>query len=65
MEALQAATLTGAAVCRLEREVGTIEPGKTADLVAVAGDPLDDIEAIGRVRRVIHKGQLYDTTTQI
>jgi imidazolonepropionase-like amidohydrolase len=59
MEAIQAATAGGAAVCQLEREVGTIEPGKVADLIAVAGNPLEDLNALGQVRLVMHNGRVY------
>jgi imidazolonepropionase-like amidohydrolase len=31
-------------------KIGTVEDGKVADLVAVEGDPLEDVEAVGRVR---------------
>jgi imidazolonepropionase-like amidohydrolase len=42
MDALVAATATGAAALGLGAEVGTVEPGKFADLVIVEGDPLTD-----------------------
>jgi imidazolonepropionase-like amidohydrolase len=38
--------------------VGAIEPGKFADLVAVAGDPLSDITELERVRFVMKNGQV-------
>jgi imidazolonepropionase-like amidohydrolase len=37
-------------------ETGRLEPGKTADLVAVAGDPLEDIEALRKVQLVVRGG---------
>ena len=43
MEAIQAATIEAAQAHRQETELGTIEAGKIADIVAVKGDPLDDI----------------------
>jgi imidazolonepropionase-like amidohydrolase len=43
MEAIVAATSTAARACRLEDELGTIEPGKTADLLVLDGDPLEDM----------------------
>ena len=43
MEAIVAATRTGAEVCRVADRVGTIEAGKRADLLLVDGDPLEDI----------------------
>jgi len=59
MEAIQAATAHGAAVCLLEDEVGTVVRGKAADLVAVEGDPLRDVRALANVRFVIHDGQVH------
>jgi len=37
-------------------QVGTVEAGKVADLVAVEGDPLEDVDAVGRVRAVMQAG---------
>jgi imidazolonepropionase-like amidohydrolase len=54
--ALLAATRGGAEACRVDREVGTLEPGKRADLIAVDGDPLADIAAVGRVAWVMKDG---------
>jgi imidazolonepropionase-like amidohydrolase len=54
-EALQSCTGWAADALRLPL-VGTVEPGKMADLVAVEGDPLVDIEAVGRVRGVMQAG---------
>jgi imidazolonepropionase-like amidohydrolase len=59
-DALLAATRWGAEACRVDREVGTIEPGKRADLIALAGDPLKDIAAVGRVSLVMKDGIAYD-----
>jgi imidazolonepropionase-like amidohydrolase len=42
LEALAAATGVAARACRVDRQVGTVEPGKVADLVAVDGNPLTD-----------------------
>ncbi len=57
MEALLAATREAARLLHLENEIGTIEPGKRADLVVLDGDPLADITAIGRVRDVVQAGR--------
>jgi imidazolonepropionase-like amidohydrolase len=46
MDAIVAATSTAADVCGLGDQIGTLEPGKRADLVVAAGDPLDDIELL-------------------
>ncbi|MBI4279555.1 MAG: amidohydrolase family protein [Armatimonadetes bacterium] len=60
MEAIVAATKTAAEVCGLAEETGTLESGKSADLIAVAGDPLEDIAALAAVRLVMKEGRRYD-----
>jgi imidazolonepropionase-like amidohydrolase len=59
-DALLAGTRWGAEACRIDATVGTIEPGKHADLIAIDGDPLRDIAAMERVRGVMKDGILYD-----
>jgi adenine deaminase len=54
-DALKACTAWAAEVLRLT-QMGTVETGKLADLVAVEGDPLEDVEAVGRVRAVMQAG---------
>jgi hypothetical protein len=61
MEALRAATAVPAAVLNLDKEVGTIEPGKHADLLVLDKNPLDDISNIRTSRYVMHDGRLYET----
>jgi len=59
MQAIQAATGWAAECVGLEREVGTLEKGKRADLIAVAGDPLADIGVLtdaSRIRLVLKDG---------
>lgn len=56
-DALIAATRRGAEVVGLDRELGTLEPGKRADIVALAGNPLTDIQAIYAVTAVIKDGR--------
>jgi imidazolonepropionase-like amidohydrolase len=62
MEALQSATLIPARAMRLERESGTIESGKRADLIVLDRDPLANIANIRRVHLVIAAGRPYDPT---
>lgn len=50
------ATGIAAAVCGLADEVGTIDPGKSADLLVVGGNPLDDIGNLRHVERVMKGG---------
>lgn len=57
--ALRAATLGSAAYLRRDNELGTIERGKLADLVLVAGDPVKDISAIKRPRMVMKGGAVF------
>jgi imidazolonepropionase-like amidohydrolase len=56
-EAISAATRNSAEFFRVSSRLGTIEPGKLADLVLIAGDPLKDIQAMRRVRRVMLNGR--------
>jgi imidazolonepropionase-like amidohydrolase len=59
MQAIQAATGWAAECVGLEREIGTVEKGKRADLVAVAGDPLADVGVLAdpqRIRLVLKDG---------
>jgi imidazolonepropionase-like amidohydrolase len=54
--ALHAATLSAAALLRLDNELGSIEPGKRADVVVVAGDPLDLRDYASRIEQVWKDG---------
>ncbi|MDH3216963.1 MAG: amidohydrolase family protein [Candidatus Krumholzibacteria bacterium] len=59
MKAIQSATMEAARLLRVENELGSIEHGKIADLVAVAGDPLEDIAIMSDVRFVMKAGVVY------
>jgi len=59
-QALQTATAGAADAVGVRDELGTIEPGKLADLSFVRGDPLHDVRAAKDVRRVMRGGRLYD-----
>ena len=58
--ALKIATINGARALRMGDALGTIEPGKLADLFVVRGNPLKDITATRNVRRVVARGVVYD-----
>ena len=58
VEALQAATINASQLLGIADQVGTIEPGKAADIVAVNGDPLTDIKAVNNVVLVMKAGEV-------
>ena len=58
MQALQSATRVPALAMGLEKESGTLEPGKRADFVVLDGDPLRDFHQIRRVRWVATSGRM-------
>ena len=60
MEAIQAATKVGAQYLGLEKELGTIEEGKLADLVLLSGDPLQEITQSRTIDLVIKDGEIMD-----
>jgi imidazolonepropionase-like amidohydrolase len=58
LEALQAATINGAELLGLSDQIGTIEPGKLADIIAVSGNPLQDIHLMEQVVFVMKGGEI-------
>lgn len=60
MEILAIATINGARLHGLDHEIGSLEPGKRADLVVLEADPLDDIRNTRQIHRVMKNGMLYD-----
>ncbi len=59
IDALRAATVNGAELLGRSDEIGTLEPGKFADIVAVQGDPLADITVMEKVVFVMKGGEVY------
>ena len=57
-EALKAATVNAADLLGLSNEIGTIEPGKSADIIAVDGDPLTDVRVLKNVGFVMARGDV-------
>ncbi|HWP43695.1 MAG TPA: amidohydrolase family protein [Blastocatellia bacterium] len=59
-EVLQTATINAARMIGREKDLGSIEPGKLADMVVLDADPLADIRNVRFVHRVIKGGRIYD-----
>ena len=59
MEAIQTGTISAAEVLGWSDKLGTVEPGKWADLIAVSGDPLKDIKELQNVKFVMKAGVVY------
>lgn len=57
-EAIVAATANAAELCGAEAQLGTIEPGKLADLIVVPDSPLENIHNLASVTMVIHNGHI-------
>ncbi len=60
---LRIATLNGARYLRREREIGSIEPGKLADMLLLTANPLEDVAAYGAIDMVFKGGQRIDRRT--
>nr|WP_026135680.1 amidohydrolase family protein [Nafulsella turpanensis] len=58
MEAIKAATITGARILKVEDELGSIEKEKLADIIAVNGNPLEDISSMKEVVFVMKDGEI-------
>ena len=59
LEALQTATLNPARVLKVADDLGTVEPGKLADMVLLYANPLEDIRNTRKIRVVVADGRLY------
>ncbi len=59
LDALKAATSADAELLGLADRIGRLEPGKLADVIAVPGDPVQDIRQTSKVRFVMKEGKIY------
>jgi imidazolonepropionase-like amidohydrolase len=64
LEVIKIATSNGAQALDIERDVGTIEPGKQADMIVLSENPLDDISNTKKIEAVIDNGQLMNKTVE-
>jgi imidazolonepropionase-like amidohydrolase len=60
MQVIQLATIGSARVMGMDREVGSIEAGKRADMILVGGNPLENFATLRQVVRVISNGRVFD-----
>jgi imidazolonepropionase-like amidohydrolase len=58
LSVIEAATRHAARACGQAGQLGTLEPGKLADLIVVDGDPLQDLEVLGSLRAIVAGGEL-------
>jgi imidazolonepropionase-like amidohydrolase len=59
LQVLRSATSNGAKAMGMEREIGTLAPGKLADLVILDADPLASMMNLSRIHRVIKDGKVF------
>ncbi len=64
LDAIRSATWHGAALLNVSEQLGSIEAGKLADIIAVSGDPLRDINAMGNVIFVMKDGEVFKQQNQ-
>ncbi|MCD8739395.1 amidohydrolase family protein [Mucilaginibacter roseus] len=61
LQALRCATINGASYLGMDKEIGSLEPGKLADLVVLNENPLEDIRNSENIKYVMLNGRLYDS----
>jgi imidazolonepropionase-like amidohydrolase len=61
MDAIKSATTRAAEMLEMTGHIGVIAPGAYADIIAIQGDPLSDIKALGNVQFVMKDGKIYRT----
>ena len=64
MDAIKSATMETAKLLRISDELGSLEEGKIADIIAVEGNPLEDISVMENVVFVMKEGIIYKDITE-
>ena len=59
MDAIKTATMGSASLLKIDDQLGSLEKGKLADIIAVDGNPLNDIKVMEKVSLVMKNGQVY------
>lgn len=59
LDCIKTATINAADLCGIAHEVGTIEPGKSADIIAVSGNPLEDLATLLDMKFVMARGRVF------
>ena len=63
MDALKTATIYGARYLGLERDLGSLEPGKLADILVLERNPLENLRNTEAIRYTVVNGRMYDART--
>jgi len=64
MDAIRTATVNAAELLRMENRIGSLEKGFFADIIAVKGNPLNDITLLQNISFVMKEGKIYKHTRQ-
>lgn len=63
LQSLRAATLSGAQYLGMDKDIGSLEPGKLADLIVLDANPLENVQNTHSVRYTVVNGRLFDAAT--
>ena len=63
LQAIRSATMNGAYYIGMEKEIGSLEPGKLADFIVLDANPLDNLNNIASIKYTVANGRLFDAMT--